>query len=296
MEHQIRSTLDELWQATQAPDQHQRWDLRFSHISYLPRTSERDPQRFLYSTRLGFGLSIDGEGQTVGERNKDDKEYTSALAFWSDHPLSLIKRGSGYWKYIVTDEGITFLTRYDYDTRWGLLGRIFDVVVFRPLIGWATAWSFDSLRLWLEQGIDPRLSRRNSVGYMGVRSTLALTWIYQGLVPKLLFKDTGELDILRSAGLSSQVARVSLTLLGVGEIAFGLSFLVPRWRPPYRTNIGILAVLLGGALRGKKSIFVAPFNPASLTVTMVGLSICGLTSDSVSLPSAARCRRKPNAS
>ncbi|WP_147944595.1 hypothetical protein [Microbispora sp. CSR-4] len=31
-------------------------------------------------------------------------------------------------------------------------------LVFRPLIGWATAWSFDRLRLWLETGQTPERS------------------------------------------------------------------------------------------------------------------------------------------
>lgn len=31
--------------------------------------------------------------------------------------------------------------------------------MFHPLIGWATAWSFDRLRLWIERGIPPEVSR-----------------------------------------------------------------------------------------------------------------------------------------
>ena len=34
------------------------------------------------------------------------------------------------------------------------------LVLFRPLLGWATAWSFDRLRLWLEDRLDPRLAVR----------------------------------------------------------------------------------------------------------------------------------------
>ena len=30
-----------------------------------------------------------------------------------------------------------------------------NAAVFGPLLGWATAWSFDRLRLWLEDGLDP---------------------------------------------------------------------------------------------------------------------------------------------
>jgi hypothetical protein len=40
----IRAPLDEIWTHTQTPELHERWDLRFSHIDYLPRASEREPQ------------------------------------------------------------------------------------------------------------------------------------------------------------------------------------------------------------------------------------------------------------
>ncbi len=66
VEVRVDGPLDELWQRTQDPAQHQRWDLRFTDIRYLPRLDEAAPQRFSYSTRIGFGLKIEGEGETVG--------------------------------------------------------------------------------------------------------------------------------------------------------------------------------------------------------------------------------------
>lgn len=33
----IEAPLEEVWQATQEPERHQQWDLRFSSISYLPK-------------------------------------------------------------------------------------------------------------------------------------------------------------------------------------------------------------------------------------------------------------------
>src|SRR6266480_3729964 len=53
----IRASIDELWEKTQNPQLHQRWDLRFTQIEYLPRQGD-EPQRFLYRTRIGFGLKI----------------------------------------------------------------------------------------------------------------------------------------------------------------------------------------------------------------------------------------------
>src|SRR5205814_213670 len=140
---------------TQAPDLHARWDLRFTDIRYLPRPDLAAPQRFLYETRLGFGLRIQGEGETLAIREDTSGVRTSSLRFWSDDPKSLIRAGSGYWQYVAVAGGVRFLTRYQYETRFGRVGQLFNAAVFEPLLGWATAWSFDRLRLWLEDGVEP---------------------------------------------------------------------------------------------------------------------------------------------
>jgi hypothetical protein len=62
VETQVRGQLEDLWQRTQDPSLHERWDLRFSEIYYLPRRDD-EPQRFRYETRIGFGLRIRGEGR-----------------------------------------------------------------------------------------------------------------------------------------------------------------------------------------------------------------------------------------
>lgn len=78
----VHSNLEDLWQRTQDPALHEQWDLRFSEINYLPRDSD-EPQRSRYMTRLGFGLSVRGEGESTGTRAGAAGERTSALRFWS---------------------------------------------------------------------------------------------------------------------------------------------------------------------------------------------------------------------
>lgn len=109
VEIRIRGNMDLLWERTQYPHLHRRWDLRFTEIEYLPRPDPAEPQRFLYTTRIGFGLRIEGRGESVGE-NLSDQSRTSSLRFWSDDSKSLITDGSGYWKYVPTDDGIRFFT------------------------------------------------------------------------------------------------------------------------------------------------------------------------------------------
>jgi hypothetical protein len=38
----VRAPMDAIWQCTQTPALHERWDLRFSRIEYLPRSSETE--------------------------------------------------------------------------------------------------------------------------------------------------------------------------------------------------------------------------------------------------------------
>jgi len=80
----IHKPLERIWQLTQDPALHQRWDLRFTRIEYLPRATSSEPQRFLYETRIGFGLAIKGTGESVGERTLESGKATSSLKFASD--------------------------------------------------------------------------------------------------------------------------------------------------------------------------------------------------------------------
>ena len=294
VETRIRGAMDDLWRKTQTPAEHARWDLRFTAIDYLPRPDESQPQRFLYATRIGFGLGIRGEGESVGSREDPQGRRTSSLKFWSADRKSLIRSGSGYWQYIPGEHGIRFLTWYDYQTRFGVLGRAFDRVIFRPLIGWATAWSFDRLRLWIERGIDPASALRQSLIHGLARGAIAFIWLYQGAVPKLISRHQDELTMLQDSGVPPTAARRALRLLGWGEVAFGVVILGAwraRWLFP--VNIGLMLLALGTVSRNSPRYLVAAFNPVSLNVAVIVLSLIGFIAGANS-PSARNClRRRP---
>ncbi len=67
---------------------------------------------------------------------------------------------------------------------FGMLGRVVDAVLFRPLLGWATAWSFDRLRLWVTCDVDPGACRSGNLVHAIARMTLVLIFFYHGLVPR----------------------------------------------------------------------------------------------------------------
>jgi hypothetical protein len=92
----VRAPMEQLWAHSQRPELHERWDLRFSQIEYLPKASAAEPQRFRYTTRIGLGLDISGEGESVGETDLADGSRSSSLKFSSNDPRSIIREGSGY--------------------------------------------------------------------------------------------------------------------------------------------------------------------------------------------------------
>jgi hypothetical protein len=288
----IRGRMDDLWQKTQEPKLHERWDLRFSQIDYLPRLPG-EPQKFLYSTRIGAGLRISGEGESTGERDDLSGQRTSALKFWSKDPKSLIEVGSGYWQYTPNENGIRFLTSYDYRTRFGLVGKIADTLVFRPLIGWATAWSFDRLRLWIEQGVSPEVSRDRAFIYGLSRLTLAFVWLYHGVVPKLLYHSPDELRMLADAGVRSSHLWSFVSLFGWLEAGFALILIIfwkARW-PLWCIMAAMFAATLAVAI-DSPAYLIAAFNPLTLNLAVAALAAIGLLVAG-NLPTAKNCRRSP---
>lgn len=282
--------METLWNATQKPDIHERWDIRFTEIRYLPRTRETEPQRFLYATRIGFGLRIEGEGESVGQSDRNG-DRTSALRFWSDDRKSLIRTGSGYWRYVPTDAGVRFITQYDYETRFGVAGRALDLA-FRPLLGWATAWSFDRLRLWLERGAEPAATLERSLVHWIGRGTLAFIWLFHGIVPKLL-APAGEIDLVTRTGIPSPLAPSLVLAAAAFEIALGVGILVLRDVRPLLALSSVLAIGLAVVTSARMpELVVAPFQPITLGAAMVGLALVAVAADR-DLPRARRCLRKP---
>ncbi len=285
----IRAPLEELWRHTQDPALHEQWDLRFTRIRYLPRASEDEPQRFEYSTRIGFGVEICGEGESVGDRELPNGERASSLKFNSGHPLSLIKKGSGYWKYIPTAEGVWFITWYEYDTRFGIVGRLLDRAVFRPMMAWATAWSFDSLRMWLTRNQAPAVSRVLGLAHAISRGALAAIFAWHGLVPKLLARDADEIALLAAGGAPADNIPMALTALGIAELLFAAVLLLFRRKtwPAWITFALMLIVTAGISITAPRYVSAA-FNPITLNFSVAAFALLDILTLRHT-PSASHC-------
>ncbi|MET4060733.1 hypothetical protein ABIB35_002289 [Arthrobacter sp. UYP6] len=154
----IRADLDRLWQLSQDPSLHPRWDLRFTAIRPVDEGAPNKAQHFRYEFRLPLH-TIHGTGTSLGTRLSAEGHATSVLKFTTSDLLSPIGTGAGYWRYLPFDGGIRFVTGYNYQPGWGALGQFLDAPLVRPALGWATAVSFDRLRLWAEQDLDPAAAR-----------------------------------------------------------------------------------------------------------------------------------------
>jgi len=272
VESRIRAPLDRVWDATQQPHDHQRWDVRFGRSSHLPRV-DGEPQRFTYATTVAPGLTVAGTGESLGERDRPDGTRWSGLRFWSADRRSIVDAGAGYWRYVPADDGVRFLTRYDYRPRWGRAGELVDRWAFRPVFGWATAWSFDRLRLWLEEGTPPERARDQAIAHAVAVGGLAGVFAYQGLVPKVWKADDGEVAIWEGLGLSRRRARHVVRAVGVVESAFAVATVArsdERW--PFVVALVAMPTVAVGAATADRSILTRAFNPGSLGVAVAALA------------------------
>ena len=214
----VRSSMERLWALSQDPALHPRWDLRFSRI--IPTGAGADGHsRFRYEFQLPF-YTITGSGTSLGIKTGAGGPATSVLKFSPSNVLSPIGPGSGYWRYVPSAEGIRFITGYNYTPGLGAVGRKLDRQVIRPALGWATALSFDRLRLWAEYGVDPAVSRNawlvDAAGRAGVVAAAVL------LLLKTLLLRAALRDKAAAGGGWLPLAGSCLAVLAAAAAAAGL--------------------------------------------------------------------------
>lgn len=266
----IRDEDAKLWHRTQEPQHHARWDLRFTDISYLPKAEPGEVQRFAYVTKIAGLIKVEGWGETVAER----ENRGSRLRFGSDDWKSLIREGAGFWAYQKNANGVNFRTEYDYQVRYGLVGRIADRLLFRPLMQWATRWSFDRLRIWIEDGTTPELSRRLWLLKVSARVALGVVWILEGLLPKLLVVAPAELELVTRSGLVMVTPTFTLGLLGVAEIIGGVWLLSGKAERLAAMVAALAMLVIVGIVIAADPLAVA--SPFGGIVKNLGLAVCSL--------------------
>ncbi|OTG68678.1 hypothetical protein B9T25_04070 [Acinetobacter sp. ANC 4470] len=110
-----------------------------------------------------------------------------------------------------------------------------------------------------------------------IQITLALLWIYQGLIPKVLFQSNAEIDIWQTMGFELHMAKICVALSGLLEMMFGCAFLI--WQRAiflHQLSIfGLIGLLLLIMITDPLQLTTA-FNPVVMNMAMIVLSIVAI--------------------
>jgi len=110
---------------------------------------------------------------------------------------------------------------------------------------------------------------------VSARIALGIVWLYEGLVPKILFVRADEIDLVKRSGIWWGSPLLTVQVMGVLQILFGL-WLVVGWRE--RAAVTLSTVWMCGLI-----VLVAAGNPWMLTdpygalIKDVCLIACALT-------------------
>jgi len=108
------------------------------------------------------------------------------------------------------------------------------------------------------------------------RVTLALAFLWHGLVPKLLYRHADELALLRDSGLSASAAERMVTIVGVAEVVYGLALLALwRVRALFLPAAIAMVVVTPGILAGSPRFIPAAFTPVTLNLCVAAVAIVG---------------------
>lgn len=105
-----------------------------------------------------------------------------------------------------------------------------------------------------------------------INRLLAFFWCYQGMVPKLIWQHSDELNIWQVLGVSEVWALRAVYTSGVAEVIFGLLFLFYASKVLHYFNLLGLLFLLLLVMLLLPSTLVQAFNPVIMNLAMMGLS------------------------
>ncbi|MBJ9952403.1 MULTISPECIES: DoxX-like family protein [unclassified Acinetobacter] len=112
---------------------------------------------------------------------------------------------------------------------------------------------------------------------LSIHITLAVLWIYQGLVPKLIFKVIEEQQFWQFTGIQFLSIPRLIELSGIGEIIFGVLFLIFRQsKMLHYLNIVAMLFFIVVVAVVYPHYFVQGFNPFIMNTAMAALSIVAL--------------------
>lgn len=104
------------------------------------------------------------------------------------------------------------------------------------------------------------------------RVTIAFVWLWHGLVPKLLFHDADEVQMLAQAGVADRW----LSWIGLAEIAMAFAVLATwRWRGMFVAQAALMAAALVAVAVQSPAYMTHAFNPVTLNMQVIALAVVG---------------------
>lgn len=112
---------------------------------------------------------------------------------------------------------------------------------------------------------------------LGIHLCLAVLWIYQGLVPKILYHAVDEQQLWQAHGVDEIAMLFMIEISGYLEIGFGALFLIlHQSKLLHVLNIIAMCALSVLILITDIHYFQQAFNPFVMNIAMAGLSIVAL--------------------
>lgn len=101
------------------------------------------------------------------------------------------------------------------------------------------------------------------------RSAIALIWIYHGLIPKIIFQHSTELELVAKGPLVYS-EETTIILAGVCEVLIGSCVLI-CWNQSWPIAVSLFgfSALLIGAVVVSPGLAIQAFNPITLTLSAI---------------------------
>ena len=118
--------------------------------------------------------------------------------------------------------------------------------------------------------------KRLSTVHAVARVTLALVFLWHGIVPKLLYRHGDELELMRDSGVSAGGAARTIIVVGWLEVAYALALLLAwRVRALFLVATLAMAVITPGIMLNSPRFIPAAFTPVTLNLCVAVLGVIG---------------------
>lgn len=106
------------------------------------------------------------------------------------------------------------------------------------------------------------------------RAALGLVWLYEGLIPKILFLRADELDLVQRSGIWWGSPTVTLTIMGASQMIVGL-WLIFGWQERIAVSLATLwmCLLIALVARGNPGMLTDPYGALIKDLCLIACAV-----------------------